>query len=285
MVNANLPRQFSTLSGTRFISVLSGKGGVGKSVLAFNLADQLALTGAKALLIDADFSCGNQHVLANVAAEFGIGEYVSRQLTLKEAVLPLSGGVDLLAATWHESLAEDRNVTFTARLMAQLREEASSYDIVIFDHSSGRSNQAAMMAHASDLTLLIAIPELTSLADCYGLYKHLLSLGSSVDCRLVINRVQSDEEAGYISSKFAALTERFLQAPAGFLAAIPEDETFRRAVAAQAPVSQVDTEAPCCQALNELAGLLLSGSKRFSLTQNNLQITIKKESVTADTRG
>lgn len=285
MGNNNLPRHFAAMSGTRFISILSGKGGVGKSVLAFNLADQLATTDAKVLLVDADFSCGNQHVLANVAAEFGIGEYVSRQLSLKEAVLTLSSGVDLLAATWHSSLAEDRNVTFTARLMAQLREETTGYNIVIFDHSSGRSNQAAMMAHASDLTLLVAIPELTSLADCYGLYKHLQSLGSSVDCRLLINRVQSDEEAGYISTKFAALTERFLQSPAGFLAAIPEDETIRHSVAAQSPVSRIDSQAPSCQALKELAAVLLGHPESQFHPENNIQITIKKGSATADTRG
>ncbi len=95
----------------RTISILSGKGGVGKSVVAFNLADAMARQGAKVLLVDADFGCGNLHLLANVAVEFGIGEYASRQVPLREAVTTLTGGVDLLASTWNETLGEARDMT------------------------------------------------------------------------------------------------------------------------------------------------------------------------------
>lgn len=279
MRNSTLSR--TSAASPRIISVLSGKGGVGKSVIAFNLANELARQGAKVLLVDADFGCGNLHLLANVAAEFGIGEYASNQLTLREAVTTLTSGVDLLAATWHETLGEDRNIRFTAQLLQRLRSDARAYNFILFDHRSGRNNQTAMMAHASDLVLLVAIPELTSLSDAYGLYKHLLSLGSSVDCGLVVNRAQSDDEAQFIAQKFDALTERFLGRSISVLATIPEDETVRRSIAAQSPLAKIDSQATVCQALTRFATVLVQASE----FENSSLTTIRKDSVTADTRG
>jgi flagellar biosynthesis protein FlhG len=279
MRNSTLSR--TSAASPRIISILSGKGGVGKSVIAFNLANELARQGAKVLLVDADFGCGNLHLLANVAAEFGIGEYASNQLTLREAVTTLTSGVDLLAATWHETLGEDRSIRFTAQFLQRLRSDARAYNFILFDHRSGRSNQTAMMAHASDLVLLVAIPELTSLSDAYGLYKHLLSLGNSVDCGLVVNRAQSDDEAQFIAQKFDALTERFLGRSISVLATIPEDEAVRKSIAAQSPLAKIDSQATACQALTRFATVLVQASE----FENSSLTTIRNDSVTADTRG
>ena len=50
-------------STRRIVSILSGKGGVGKSVLSVGLAEQLALMGRRVLLVDADHGCGNLHAV------------------------------------------------------------------------------------------------------------------------------------------------------------------------------------------------------------------------------
>ncbi len=76
------------------ISILSGKGGVGKSVVAFNLAENLASGGAKVLLVDADLGTGNIHVLANLNSEYGIREFADGRLSLAEAVLPFARNLD-----------------------------------------------------------------------------------------------------------------------------------------------------------------------------------------------
>ena len=65
------------------ISILSGKGGVGKTVIAFNLAERLSTAGLRVLLVDCDFACGNSHILANVRPEYGLGNYLAGQLSLK----------------------------------------------------------------------------------------------------------------------------------------------------------------------------------------------------------
>jgi len=76
--------------GPRLVSVLSGKGGVGKSILAFNLAERLAALGLRVLAVDGDVYGGNLHILANRACAVGIGEFIDRRLSLAECRTPLA---------------------------------------------------------------------------------------------------------------------------------------------------------------------------------------------------
>ena len=72
-------------SALRLVSLISGKGGVGKSILAFNLAERLAASGYRILLIDGDLAFPNLHILANAAPLGGIAEYADGRLGLTEA--------------------------------------------------------------------------------------------------------------------------------------------------------------------------------------------------------
>ena len=85
--NSGVPNPVGT---ARLISVLSGKGGVGKTMLALNLAERICCLGYRVLLVDADFTAGNIHVLANVQCQVGVEGFVSGKLTLREAITPVN---------------------------------------------------------------------------------------------------------------------------------------------------------------------------------------------------
>jgi flagellar biosynthesis protein FlhG len=270
---------------TKVISVLSGKGGVGKSILAFNLADQLTALGFRTLLVDADFSSGSLHVLANVGADRGVNEYLTGALPLSEAVVAVRG-VDLLAATWNAGMAEERSVEQTALLCERLRAESGAYDFVIFDHSSGRSNQAVLMAHASDLNLLVVIPELTSLADGYGLFKQIIAANRKINCGLVVNRTQSDEEADYIQSRMVGMAETFLRQPVGYLGHVSEDVAVRQAVASQLSLAQAAPQSRAAQQILALTQAISSSpSIPARLSKETASTQINKTAAIADIRG
>ncbi len=275
------------VSEPRVLSILSGKGGVGKSILAFNLAYRFSTQGIRVLLVDADFANGNLHVLANVQARVGANEYLTRRLPLPEAVININDRLSLLAASWNERLAEDRNVVVTAQFINDLRTDAAGeFDLIIVDHASGRSNQSATLAHASDLNLLVVIPELTSLTDAYGLYKFLVGLNSHLPCGLVINRTQSEDEVGYIRSKFPELTQRFLKTAPIYCGFLSESSLIRKSIANQSPWLQLDFDSASSNELIDIANrlsdmLLLDGEPG----RNNPFTTINKVTATADIRG
>jgi len=266
----------------RFISVLSGKGGVGKSLIAYNLAERISARGLKVLLVDADFRCGNLHILANVHCDYGMRQFISGVLSLNEAVTAINDRLDLLPTSWNENVIDAGDIMGTAQWMQNLREQSLSYDYVIIDHGSGVSDQIAVMAHACDLNLLALVPEITSIADCYGLYKYLISTNDNIVCRLIINRLEQPDEVEYIRKKFNALSERFLSHTPGFAGYLPESDDFRKAVAAQLPLAAVSPESLALQALNKLCRDLVGETVKSNSAALNNQNSINKTSVIAD---
>ncbi|MCB2230597.1 AAA family ATPase [bacterium] len=273
-------------TGSRVISVLSGKGGVGKSIISYNLADRLAAQGNRVLLVDADFSSGNLHILSNVRCEVGVRQFASKDLSLAEAATRVNDRIDLLASSWSGAVIDDFDVMSTAHLVAMLREQSGGYHQIIIDHGSGISKAATVMAHGSDVNLLVVAPELTSIADAYGLYKYLVETNRSIDCRLLLNRCQSEDEADYIDRKFTALAQRFLNQSPAVIGFLMETDTVRTALGRQQPISQVDEQSPVCQTLSRIAGMLggrsISAVSRLSASP---KIEDKENPATADIKG
>ena len=267
----------------RTVSILSGKGGVGKSVIALNLAERAASHGRRVLLVDVDFSGGNLHILANVAPRQGLAAYLGGEVSIDQVVVPITDRCDLLAHP--DSLPPGTSVTVKeiARFASRLQVEAAAYDLIIMDHGSGVSEQATVLASASDLNLLIAIPELTSIADCYGLYKFLTQANRSVVCRLLINRVEDAEEADFVATRLGAMTRQFLGRPLPMLAFLPEDRSLRRAIAGQCPLAQIGEQSPVLQGLNETCRALVGGLP--TATPVTPDTVINENAAPADIRG
>jgi len=265
------------------VSILSGKGGVGKSVVAFNLAEIMASTGTRVLLVDADFAAGNIHVLGNLKAEYGIREFADGRLSLAEAVRPFAPNLDILASAVtgpSEVLGTVHGAMQTARL---LRQQAAGYDLVILDHGSGVSDPATVLASASDLNLLLLVPELTSISDCYGLFKYLKKADPQVNCALLLNRVREEGESEYVRVKFGAVAERFLGTAPGFAGDLSESDLIRQSIARQRPVTAIDPEARVVKDLGAVARKIADQYLRPRPAGANPKINI--HAAAADTRG
>lgn len=269
--------------GPQLVSLLSGKGGVGKSILAFNLAERLVAVGQRVLLIDTDFACGNVHIMANANCERGLGHFLANDCSLAEAVTPTECGVDILASTWSTPPSIESDVRAIAGLVESIRREASNYDFVLFDHGSGVSEASIVIAHGSDLNLIVMVPELTSIADAYGLYRRLIETNANIDCRLLINRVESDEEAFGLIDKFKAMTEQFLSMKPSFFGHLAETELFRSALAAQQPAASIAAQSPAVQALTSLARKITGEFEpAFSISSDQSPNTVNSIKATAD---
>jgi len=271
------------LNEVRVVSVLSGKGGVGKSIIAFNLACQIASLGYRLLLVDADISSGNVHILANVSPDCGVEQFASGQLTLRKAVTHVNELVDILAAPAGRPIPELQQVTGAGKLVKELRQQGSAYDFIILDHSSGVSDHATVIAHASDLNLLVLVPELTSIADAYGLYKYLVQANDDINCCLFINRVKSREESDYVQKRFGALAERFLGRVPVFAGCMFEDPTVSTALAAQKPIVEVAQQCVAGQSLMALSRMIVRGF--LSPATDGTLEAINKTATMADIRG
>ncbi len=288
MVKLNLTRRNhdEPVESSRIISVLSGKGGVGKTMLAYNLAQRMAEQNLKVLLVDADLTSGNLHIVANVDCSGSIHQFLRTGGRLDSLLTPVTSRLDLVASIWdgREPFMFDSGMA--ARFISALRTQAAEYDVIIIDHGAAINDATVLMANASDINLLVLIPDLTSITDCYALYRYLATDGADVDCRILLNRVESADEAIYIQKKFAALAERFVGRLPDYIGFIVEDQIFRQALSAQAPIALVASKSHVTQQLTEIAEQLVDGLKTVSrLHLRSLVNSVKTGPETADVKG
>src|SRR3978361_1881587 len=89
------PRRNSVRRAT-VIAVTSGKGGVGKSNVAVNLAVKLATAGKRVVLLDADLGLANADVLCNIDLPCNLSHVIARKKELSEVMVKAPGGFRLI---------------------------------------------------------------------------------------------------------------------------------------------------------------------------------------------
>jgi len=84
------------LQKTMVLAVSSGKGGVGKTNIAANLAVCLSASGKKVMLIDADWGLANLDVVMGINSRYNIRHVVDSQKSIDSIVQEAPAGVEVV---------------------------------------------------------------------------------------------------------------------------------------------------------------------------------------------
>ncbi|MEZ5359876.1 MAG: AAA family ATPase [Candidatus Zixiibacteriota bacterium] len=242
-------------STTRFLAFASGKGGVGKSVIVFNLAVMLA-ERSRVLIIDADVQMGNQHLLGNIVPEFGLIDVCNSGIDVSKAIVSTENGPDILASTGSSSDAVFPELPKMARFLSTMRETLRAYDFVIFDTASGILPHTNLVVNTVDDVVLVTLPELTAISNTYALFKILHGNNSSINLSLLVNREDDVEEIQYIYQKFSSMTRQFLQAVPTFCGGLGNSSDLVESVARQKSVQEISSNSLICKQLRRLTQAL-----------------------------
>jgi len=233
---------------TKFISVASGKGGVGKTSFSINLAVALSQKGYNTFLLDADMGMANVDILMNLRSRYTIKDIIDNDISILEAVIEGPGGVNVIpGGSGFKDLANIDIWKFN-KLINSFSELEKFADFVIIDTGAGIANNVINFLLASNEVLVITTPEPHSITDAYALIKTIDEADPEIMIKLIINKVESPEEANFISSKIINVARQNLKIKILKYGFIMEDLAVSRAIKKRRPfmITEIDCDASKC---------------------------------------
>jgi flagellar biosynthesis protein FlhG len=194
----------------RIVAVTSGKGGVGKSNIAVNLAIRLTQMGRKIIVIDADLGTANTDVLCNITPRGTLAHVVAGRMTLADTMVEAPGGFSLIPGA--SGLAQMASLSEFERgkLVQQIEDLQADADMILVDTGAGVSPNVLSFAVAADEVLVVTTPEPTSITDAYAVIKTASRVRRDPDIRIVVNMVKDAGEGRAVHERIDAVCRRFL---------------------------------------------------------------------------
>ena len=207
---ANLRRLMHQVRNTRTIAVTSGKGGVGKSNIAVNLAILLSAGGNRVALVDADLGMANLDVLLDVASKGNLSHVIAGAKSLEEIIIDLPCGVQLVPGANGLARVADLSEFERHRLMDDLTALEAQNDIIVVDTGAGIGPGVLQFAAAADHTVVVTTPEPTAITDGYSVIKLVSQKGYDGQLSLLVNLATDRREARATYLRIATTASRFL---------------------------------------------------------------------------
>jgi len=264
-------RKFSSgaRSQPRVISVSSGKGGVGKTNLTSNLAYNIAKTGKKVLILDADLNLANVDVLLGLTPRYNLHHVFQGERTMSEVMVEGPGGIMILPGS--SGIMELANLTESQKLyfLEEMEEIGRDIDILLVDTAAGINDNVIYFNLASQERIILLTPEPTSLTDAYALIKVLSSQHDVKKFKIVVNQTISSHEALAVFKKLSTVCDQFLETISlDLLGTIPSDQHLTKAVRRQKLVSELFPEAESSKMFGRIVEQLLREEPEFEYDGN-----------------
>lgn len=237
----------------RVLALASGKGGVGKTSLAVNLAVTLARETRRVALLDADLGLANVDVLLGLAPHASVSHVLRGERGLRDVVVEGPEGVRIIPAA--SGLSELTVLTAAQQLtlLDEVDAFAGEVDVLLVDTAAGITPTALYFAAAANETVVVTTPEPTALADAYALVKLLATRHGRRRFVVVVNMAHHRRDAEMAYARLARVAARFLQVELEYGGFVPFDDAVRYAVRRQQPVVTMAPTAPSAVAIAALA--------------------------------
>ena len=238
---------------TQAISIISGKGGVGKTNIVANMGYELSRSGQSVLILDADLGLGNLDILLGLAPRYNLSHVIMGEKRIGEIVVEGPGQMKILPAASGiqelTQLSRDQKIG----ILSELDQLLDTVDILLIDSAAGISANALDFSVSAHQTMVVVTPEPTAITDAYALMKVLALKYGEKCCHLIVNQAVNEHEGREIFRHLNGVAERFLDIEVEYFGCVLKDEIMTVCVKQQRIASQAFPESIAARGFRKLA--------------------------------
>ncbi|MGI6548892.1 MAG: MinD/ParA family protein [Syntrophomonadales bacterium] len=218
---------------TRIIVVTSGKGGVGKTNLALNLAISLGELEKKVILFDADMGLANVDIILGMVPKYNLYHVIRQEKELRDIIISGPKGVQIIPGGSGIFQMANLSENQLREVVSELGTLDGEFEVMIIDTGAGIANNVLSFALMADDLIVLTTPEPTSLTDAYGIIKTTATREARGQYHLVVNRASSEAQGTMVGQKLRSVCEKFLGVKVNVLGSVSEDRSVYVAVMKQ----------------------------------------------------
>ncbi len=218
------------------VAIASGKGGVGKTTIAVNLALTLIKMGSKVSLFDTDFGLANSHIILGINPRKTIRDVIKNNSSINDVIENgpaglkfISGGNGLI-----DILNIEKNAIF--QVIRALEPLEKIINTLIVDTPAGASDNSILFSAAVDRLVIVLVGEPTSFLDAYTFIKAANLEKGIRNFSVVVNMVDNDEAGKKTFEKFHKITDKFLDVNLSFAGSIPKSIKLQQSIVKKLPI-------------------------------------------------
>ena len=255
----NLVESKTSGETARIIAVTSGKGGVGKTNLALNLAIGLQNAGQRVLLIDADIGMANINLLIGRVANRSIIELVNYKTQLEDVVEESNFGLKYISGVANINKMLNASYEDLRIIQRKIIESSNIADTIIIDTGAGLNRYVLEFVLFAHEVFLVTTADPAALSDAYSIVKACGEYNKNSRVRLIVNRVRDWDEFKDTAERLNQTTQNFLDIYVEPLGYVYEDKSVSMAVRRQEPFLIGNPDCPASRCVKELIRCLTMG--------------------------
>jgi len=179
-------------------TVAGGKGGVGKTTSAVNIAAAMEEAGYDTVIVDADLGMANLGAMLGVEPGHSIHGVLAGNSAVSDALTDVQGDITIIPGEQSLEAFADADPSRLQKVINTLR---NAYDLVLIDTGAGLSHETTVPLGLADGIILMTTPDDIAVGDAVKTAELADRVGGTIIGAL-LNRVTEDTDVIEIANEF-----------------------------------------------------------------------------------